>query len=296
MLRSFTAADIPAVVDLINEATPEAPVDEAELRRWVTSPAQDITSRVLMVGDELGGYVDVGMPAEAPDRAWVDVRIPERYLTDELADEAFAWAERAAEDCGRSLVRAVVEAGSSLCAHLERRGYSPIRVSFRMRIELDESQLPPDWPDGVTVSSLRPGEERLAWQVSEEAFADHWEFTPTTWEEWSHYMCAEDVFDPELWLLVRDGADVAGVCLCRPHATGHPEVGWIRILGVRPPWRRRGLGRALLLETFRLYRERGFEAVELGVDGENTTGAVRLYESAGMRVRFRWDIYERSPG
>ena len=293
MLRSFTEADVPAVVDLINEATPEAPVDEAEVRLWLTNPVQDIDFRLLARGDELVGYVDIGMPEEAPDRAWLDVRIPERQLTVELADEAFAWGELSARQRGRSLVRAVVEAGAPLGAHVERRGYRPIRFSFRMRIELDEAPPAPAWPAGIRVSSLRPGEERIAYDVSQESFADHWEFTPTSWEEWSHYLLGDDAFDPEVWLLAWDGDDVAGVCLCRPEATGRPNVGWIRILGVRPPWRRRGLGRALLLEAFRRFRMRGMEAVELGVDGENTTGAVRLYESVGMSVRFRWDIFER---
>jgi mycothiol synthase len=293
VLRTFTDADVPAVVDLINEATPQAPVDEAEVRRWLTDPAQDIDFRVLVRGHELIGYADVGMPEEAPDRAWLDVRIPARFLTDGLADEAFAWGELAAQSRGRPVVRAIVEAGSPLCTHAERRGYRPIRFSFRMHIDLDQPLPPPAWPDGITVSGLQPGEERLAWQVSQESFADHWEFTPASWEEWSHHMLAEDAFDPELWLLARDGGDIAGVCLCRPEAIGRPGVGWIRILGVRTPWRRRGLGRALLLETFSRFRERGAAAVELGVDGENTTGAVQLYESVGMRVEFRWDIYER---
>ena len=67
----------------------------------------------------------------------------------------------------------------------------------------------------------------------------------------------------------------------------------MRVLGVRRPWRRRGLGRALLLEAFARFRERGCHAAALGVDGENTTGAVRLYESVGMRVAHRADVYER---
>ena len=67
----------------------------------------------------------------------------------------------------------------------------------------------------------------------------------------------------------------------------------MRQLGVRPQWRRRGLGTALLVASFRLFWERGLKAVGLGVDGENTTGAVRLYERAGMRVVHRFDSYEK---
>jgi ribosomal protein S18 acetylase RimI-like enzyme len=61
---------------------------------------------------------------------------------------------------------------------------------------------------------------------------------------------------------------------------------------VRPPWRRRGLGRALLLSSFEEFRRRGSSRVGLGVDTENATGAVRMYEEAGMRAVRRNDSYE----
>jgi ribosomal protein S18 acetylase RimI-like enzyme len=64
-------------------------------------------------------------------------------------------------------------------------------------------------------------------------------------------------------------------------------------LGVLRPWRRRGLGRALLLQAFAAFRERGLGRAGLGVDAESLTGAHRLYESAGMRVSTRFDILEK---
>jgi mycothiol synthase len=292
MPRPMREADIPGVATLINEATPDAPVDDAELERWLTSPAQDILAAVVERDGRLAAYVDVGVPAETPDRAWIDIRVPDRFVEDTVLDEAIDWAEETAGARGRTLARAMTDARSPLVAHLKRRGYEPIRFSFRMRIELDEAPPAPVWPDGIRFDSLRPGEERVAYEVSQDSFEDHWEFTRTPWEDWSHFMLGPG-FEPAAWLLAREGDEVVGVCLCRPEAVGQPRVGYVRILGVRRPWRRRGLGRALLLEAFARLRERGAEAVELGVDGESTTGAVRLYESAGMRVKLRWDIFER---
>jgi ribosomal protein S18 acetylase RimI-like enzyme len=52
----------------------------------------------------------------------------------------------------------------------------------------------------------------------------------------------------------------------------------VHVLGVRPAWRKRGLATALLRHIFRDFQQRGATRVGLGVDGENTTGAVRLYE------------------
>ena len=72
-----------------------------------------------------------------------------------------------------------------------------------------------------------------------------------------------------------------------------PGVGWIRILGVLPEFRQRGLGQALLRHTFADFASRGFKAVGLGVDAQNPTGAVRVYERAGMHVERTNLIYEK---
>jgi ribosomal protein S18 acetylase RimI-like enzyme len=66
------------------------------------------------------------------------------------------------------------------------------------------------------------------------------------------------------------------------------------VIGVRPPWRRRGLGLALLLHAFQELRVRGKRRVGLGVHGDNRA-AIALYESAGMRVYRRTDVWEKSP-
>jgi ribosomal protein S18 acetylase RimI-like enzyme len=62
---------------------------------------------------------------------------------------------------------------------------------------------------------------------------------------------------------------------------------------VRKPWRRRGLGLALLQHAFTEFWRRGERTVALGVDAENPTGATRLYERAGMHVLFDAVVYEK---
>jgi mycothiol synthase len=73
-------------------------------------------------------------------------------------------------------------------------------------------------------------------------------------------------------------------------------TGWVRILGVLPAFRRRGLALALLQHVFRHFADLGMKRVGLGVDAENPTGAVALYERAGMHVVRRNVTYERLPG
>ncbi len=99
-------------------------------------------------------------------------------------------------------------------------------------------------------------------------------------------------FDPSLWFLAEDGGEIAGLALNREHEA-EKGVGWVSVLGVRKPWRRKGLGRALLLHSFEEFRRRGFHAAALGVDADSLTGANKLYESAGMQVIRRSDVYEQ---
>jgi mycothiol synthase len=71
------------------------------------------------------------------------------------------------------------------------------------------------------------------------------------------------------------------------------EQGWVRVLGVRQAWRRRGVGLALLQHVFACFYERGMATVGLGVDAASPTGATRLYERAGMHLYEDLDTYER---
>jgi GNAT superfamily N-acetyltransferase len=87
-------------------------------------------------------------------------------------------------------------------------------------------------------------------------------------------------------LFEQDGVPVA------PERRGAEPFGWCNGLGVRRPSRRRGLGLALLRHAFRELRSRGLSCAGLGVDGSNPTGAVQLYERAGMHVASRSDTWE----
>jgi len=70
-------------------------------------------------------------------------------------------------------------------------------------------------------------------------------------------------------------------------------MGWIATIGVRRPWRKQGLGLALLLHSFGEFYKRGKTTIGLGVDASNPTGATRLYQKAGMRVASEFVTYEK---
>ena len=86
---------------------------------------------------------------------------------------------------------------------------------------------------------------------------------------------------------------MAGVSMCRMVASGDPESGWVDTLAVRKEYRKHGVGLALLLNSFGEIYKRGQCKVQLGVDAGNLTGALRLYQRAGMHLLRQFDIYEK---
>jgi mycothiol synthase len=167
------------------------------------------------------------------------------------------------------------------CALLEGQSYSPVRHFWRMAIELDGPPPAPDWPGDFDVRACVAGQDEPAiFATVDEAFRDHWSMGPASYEDWLRRNTAEG-FDPSLWFQVFDRAngEMAAAAVCRLYG----ETGWVRYLAVRRPWRRRGLGLALLRYIFGEFDRCGRRGVALGVDAANPTGATRLYERAGMR-------------
>jgi len=165
---------------------------------------------------------------------------------------------------------------------LERAGFAPARHFWQMRRRLDPAVPPPpaEWPDGVRVVACRDraDQERL-YVALDEAFRDHWGYHPQSFEEWfaPH---ATSHGDPALWFMALDSDEVAGIAVLGHQLGG----GWVKSLGVRRPWRKRGVGAALLAHAFATFWERGTYSVGLGVDAESPIGATRLYERAGMEA------------
>lgn len=172
----------------------------------------------------------------------------------------------------------------------EQAGYQLIRHFWRMEIEMNEAPPVPEWAEGITVRSMRPGEERTVYEVDDKAFEDHWGHMRVPYEDWEHWMIKRERFDPSLWFLACEGDQIVGISLCQEEPNG---MGWVNTLGVLRPWRRKGVGMALLLHSFgELYR-RGCRKAGLGVDASSLTGATRLYERAGMHMARQFDAYQK---
>jgi ribosomal protein S18 acetylase RimI-like enzyme len=267
------------VAQLMDEYWPE-PVDEDLILRSWTSPrvAREHDARL---GDDSYALVE-GLD---DGRVWIEIHgRPTAVLVD--------WAEARAREKGRRLLTGGWSANEPLLRELERRDFRLVRHSHRMDIELSQPTPAPRWPADVDTRTFVPGDERIFYELHQETFRDSWEHVELPYDEWKHWLLEPPMFVPDLWFLALASEEAAGFAICHPHP-GNPELGWVGELGVRRSSRRLGLGRALLLHAFSEFRRRGFKRAGLGVDAESLTGAHKLYESAGMRVAARFDVYEK---
>jgi mycothiol synthase len=292
--------DAEAIAAVLNEhgrrIWGEETITPAVVEHWFEIPGIDRARDIVVAddGDRLVGYADVNDGGPSKTRFWIDLRFLEEAGA-ETGDAMVAHLEARARERATegALTRGMVaEPDGPVRAVFEARGYELIRHSFRMMRPLDGEIEAPAWPDGVVVRGATGDDLEGVWRTVQDGFADHWESEPTPWEDFLHFANEPD-HDDALWFLALDGDEIAGVCLCSPHEWGDRDAGHVNTLTVLRPWRRRGLGLAFLLHAFRELQARGRERVTLGVDAENTTGAVRLYERAGMQVSRRYDLVDR---
>jgi mycothiol synthase len=269
---------------------------EVQIRDRLASP-RSRTAENFRVAPGSDGRVTgwVGIWHPQPDAERVFAHVVALPGDGAMYERLLEWGEGRARELTEGLSGRIHSSAHSendlLAGMLRARGYELVRHFFMMEIVLEQEPPPPVWPEGVSVRTFRPGEERAVYDVDMEAFEDHWDFFPVPFEEWREYFLASSDFDPELWFLAMDGEEIAGTALC--NSERRPGTGWVNVLAVRRPWRRRGLGTALLLHSFRELHRRGRARAALNVDAENLTGAVRLYEQAGMYVAHRDDSYRK---
>lgn len=172
----------------------------------------------------------------------------------------------------------------------QNEGYRPVQYHWRMEIKLNAPPAVPVFPAGIEIRPFIKEQHDVAlWQADNEAFREHPGHHDSTLEDWRRYRFGDPEFDPSLWVIAWDGDEIAGYSMNR-YRTG---IGWIRTLGVRPHWRKRGLGEALLFHSFGKYYRRGMYTIGLGVNANNPSGATRLYRKVGMYPASEHVTYEK---
>jgi mycothiol synthase len=290
-VRAPTEADVPGVTELVRALethfTGRAEMSVADLANEWRQLDLERDSWLIELDGTLAGYAALYTKLHTFVDGYVHPEAFGRGIGARLVELAESEARRRGIDLLRNGVISTDERAQEL---LVAHGYTVVRHFYRMVIELDEPPSAPQWPDGLEPSVYDPAEAREFHAALEEAFDDEWEHKPESFDEWRERRIEAPDADPTLWFTVKDGAEIAATLVADGERYG---MGWVGALSVRRPWRRQGLGLALLHHAFAELYRRGHKVVGLGVDADNPTGATRLYERAGMRVAWGAALFEK---
>ncbi len=302
-----TVDDLPSALEMFNLCSLKM-VGTADLKydvilnEW-TAPhmnlAEDVRIAVLPDGQVVGA-MEVWNSSPYV-RSWLWGRVHPAYEGQGIGTDLLHWGEaRARENVAKAErdTHITMQLGTYPNPLAEalfgQEGFTHIRYSFTMKRTMTGPPEPPEVPQGIVIRPIRAPEEYEAIHRAEtEAFRDHWGYILRPFEASFRdlmHSVSDPTHDPSLWYVAIDGDDVAGLILCKMHLE---ETAWITIVAVRKPWRKRGLGLALLYHAFGEIYRRGQRTIQLDVDAENLTGALRLYQRAGMDVYRQFALYEK---
>ena len=259
------------------------------------NPLFDAEQDTLMVAAETGelaAYASAwGIEPSSSVEAWISIHPDHRGRR--LGTWLVGWAEarsrRYLAGPGTSTLLRPSVSSEQGRAFLERLGYRHARTFWHMSRRLDGSERAGAEPEGVKIRPYRDGDGPLLHRVLEASFDGHFGFEPMPYDAWETATLRAPSSDLSLVFLAERGGELVGVLT----TAIDEEEPWVAELGVLESHRGTGIGRALLRRAFAELAARRWTIVKLNVDGENRSGATRLYESAGMTRGRSWHFYEK---
>ncbi|GAA4931181.1 GNAT family N-acetyltransferase [Actinoplanes utahensis] len=304
--RRPTLDDVPAILEVVHAsdiaAVGKPDFTSGEVREELTAPNTDLSRDSWLALDETGRIVAWAYPYNATrgtrDMAnvffWPELGLPAlRPLLKLLMARI---AERGAE-FGHDVyhVRAGALPGEDeLIAAMTEAGFEFLKQFARMQMPLDGfSPVAPQPPAGVTVRPLRFDDEaevRAFHAVIESAFQDS-DHPAMGYEGWRAQVDGESSISADEWLVAEVDGEIAGA-LQSSDGSGETDEGYVKYLAVLRPYRKRGVGEALLRRAFATYAANGRPKAGLGVDLANPTDAASLYFKVGMTALYRGNVYQ----
>jgi mycothiol synthase len=307
--RRPTLDDIPAILAVVHAsdiaAIGEPDFNAEDVQEALTSPYTDPAEDCWLAVDPSGRVVGWAYPENpsAGERDFVEVYVhpdhglpAQRPLLDLMLRRVAVRATAFGHD--PITVRAgAIPTEKSWVETLTAAGFSHVNRYARMRRTLtDLDPTPPVPPDGVTIRPLDPDDEtemRQFHAVVEEAFVDTRDHLPIGYAAWREQLAKLPSLAYDEWFVAEVDGRWAGVLQSTDQSL-EQEEGFTKVLAVLRPYRRRGIGAALLRRAFVAYAAKGRIFAGLGVDLGNPTQAVRLYHAVGMTPVYEADMYERT--
>jgi mycothiol synthase len=293
--------DYPAYADVLGEANRIDGVDyvpdAADLAiEYGHGPEFDPPRDIVLA--EIDGRLVAAAKTEVRTRDGIGVHEVEGWIRPEwrrrgLGRALLHWTEQRAAEVARVDGRPPQRALSSwpdedqvgATALYESEGYEINRYGYLMVRDLRDPIPDLALPPGLEIRAVVEADHRRIWDADEEAFRDHWNRAERTESDFTAWYAIPGI-DTALWRVAWDGDQVAGSVMTFVWPTENEALGlsrgWLEHISVRRPWRRRGLASALIADALRALRDAGLEEAALGVDAENVSGALRVYEAIGF--------------
>lgn len=182
---------------------------------------------------------------------------------------------------------------------LQADGYQAVRWALTMVRPTLENITDFPLPADLEVRPVTPDHYRAIWTAAEEAFRDHWGYSPSTEDDYQVWLNNPIVFTPEMWKIAWDieknevAGQVRGFIDVAENEGYQRQRGYCEFISTRRPWRKRGVARALIALTLQEFKSRGLTESALGVDAENLSGALRVYQESGFKEVKRSTIYRK---
>ena len=259
----------------------EVAIEEADIISDWARPSHDLAGRSVGVfdGDELVAYAEL----MGADRA--DTSVLPSHRGRGIGTWLAHWLQQLGRRVGSTVVGMPVPQGSPGDRLLEALGFRVRWTSWVLTLPEGATIPARDLPPGYTIRPAGPGDVRAAHDVLEDAFLEWSVREREPFEDFEAATSGRPGFEPwNLRVALDPQGDVVGVSLVLVSDEG--TTGFVDRLAVRRDQRNRGLAQALLVDAFAATRAHGTTTSELSTDSR--TGALGLYERAGMTVSQVW--------
>ncbi len=279
-------------------------VSISELQQELNDPDLDKERDIRIWEDEDSNLIGFGnLSIKESVDGYLSFRVHPTFRGEGIEQEIISWGEQRMQEVATDTSGYVKLRSSSRDTQTQRMellescGFIPKRYFFEMERSLTEPLPKPELPVGFTLDthcspqfSGKVGQRRFleAWvEAYNQTFIDHWNYHEVTVEQ-VEYIVSDPNYKPDLTsVVIAPNGTFAAFCYCctfpEENEYKGTKEGWIDTLGTRRGFRKRGLGKAMLLSGMQRLRDVGMDKALLGVDAENPSGANRLYESVGFR-------------
>ncbi len=301
-VRSYAGEiNLEAIADLINTCESVDRLDEgttiSELQQEFNQPSLDVARDIRLWEDAEGNLIafaqlSISEPGEVID-GWLWFRVRPDARSGDVEAATVAWGETRMREVKQQLGASVKLRSWARAENADRisvltnSGFKPDRYFCRLARSLSDPIPQPQFPEGFALPQSPGAEDAEAWvEMFNQTFIDHWNHHDLTVENFKYNLAKPDYRNDLDLIVVDDDGKFAAFCYCEisqeeNDRTGRNE-GWIGVLGTRRGFRKIGLGRAMLLAGLHRLKAAGVETAILGVDADNQSGAMRLYESVGF--------------